>query len=173
LLSGSVTFTFPSGISGGVKLELLVRCWRRFGLLLLVLRFLAVAVLLGLPEELAPTLRRAQLLGQLITTRLPVQLVLGLVGRLRLGENLPRDLLKLTVRRTTRVPRQTSAVDRDQPRLHQPSPITQLQHLVEQTGQRLLVPDDEPRDRRVIGHHVPRDHPIRHVLTTVTLDRAR
>jgi hypothetical protein len=139
----------------------------------LVVRFLAVAVLRGVPEELAPTLRRAQLLGQLIAARSTVELVLGLVGRLRLGEDLPRDLLELTVGLTTCVPRQTSAVDRDQPRLHQPSPITQLQYLVEQTGQRLLVPDDEPRDRRVIGHHVPRDHPIRHVLTTVTLDRAR
>ncbi len=33
--------------------------------------------------------------------------------------------------------------------------------------------DHEPGDRRVIRHQVPRDHPKRHVLTTVTLDRPR
>jgi hypothetical protein len=132
-----------------------------------------VALLLGLPEELAPTLRCAQLLGQLIAARLAMQPILGLVGRLVLGQDLPRDLLKLTVRRTACVPRQTSAVNRDQPRLRQPRHLTQPQHLAEQPGQRRLVPDHEPRDRRVIRHQVPRDHPIGHVLTTVTLDRAR
>ena len=156
-----------------LRIELLARRCLRVGLQLLGVRRLPVALLLGLPEELAATLRRAQLLGQLIPARITVQLVLGLVGRLRLGEDLPRDLLELTVRLTTCVPRQAGAVDRDQPRRHQPSLITQPQHLTEQLRQRRLVPNDEPRDRRVIRHHVPRDHPVRHVLTTVTLDRAR
>ena len=35
----------------------------------------------GLAEELASALRRAQPLGQLIATRLAIELVLGLVGR--------------------------------------------------------------------------------------------
>jgi len=63
-----------------------------------------VALVLYLAEELAPTLRRAQLLGQLIATRLAIQLILGLVSRLGLGEDLPRDLPKLTVGLPTRVP---------------------------------------------------------------------
>ena len=160
-----------------IKLELTIRLCLRARPRLLRVRFLALALalalVLGLPEELAPTLRRAQLLGQLITPRLTKALILGLVGRLVLGEDLPRDLLELSVGLTTRVPRKTSAVDRDQPRRHQPGLITQPQHLTEQPGQRRLMPNDEPRDRRVIRHRVPRDHPVGHVLAAVTLDRAR
>src|ERR1035441_29310 len=54
-----------------------------------------------------------------------------------------------------------------------PAPVTQPQHLTEQISQRLLMPNDEPRDRRVIRHHVAGDHPVGHILATVTLDRAR
>jgi hypothetical protein len=39
-------------------------------------------------------------------------------------------------------------------------------YLAEQPTQRLLVTTDEPRDRRVIRHHVARDHPIGHILPT-------
>ena len=42
--------------------------------------FLATHLLARLAEELAPPLDRAQLLGQLITTRLAELLVLGLIG---------------------------------------------------------------------------------------------
>ena len=158
-----------------LRVELELRLGRRLALRLRLVadQLLALELLLGVAEELAPALRRAQLLGQLITPRLAIQLVLGLVGRLVLGEDLLRDLLELQVGIRVRVPRQPSAVDRDQPRLHQPSLIAQPQHLAEQLGKRRLVPTDEPGDRRVIRHHVARDHPIGHVLATVTLDRPR
>jgi hypothetical protein len=55
--------------------------------------FLAAQLVAGLPEELPATLRGAQLLGQLIATILTMQLVLGRIGRLRLLEDLTRDLL--------------------------------------------------------------------------------
>ncbi len=54
--------------------------------------------------------------------------------------------------------RSPPAIDRDHPRLDQPRLIAQLQRLTEQVRQRRLAPDHEPRDRRVIGHHIPRDH---------------
>ena len=116
---------------------------------------------------------RAQLLRQLITTRLPAQLVLTLVCRRDLGEDLQRDLLKLTGRIAVRVARQTRAIDRDQRPLDQPRLITQPKHLTKQLRQRSLVTYDEPRDSCVVRHHVPRDHPVRHILATVTFDPAR
>jgi hypothetical protein len=100
-----------------------------------------------------------------------VLVVLSLIGRLVLGEDLKRDLIKLTVRLRARVPGQPCPVDRDQSRLHQPRPITQLQNLGEQLRERRLVPNNEPRDSRVIRHHVAGDHPEGDVLTAVTLDR--
>ena len=116
---------------------------------------------------------RAQLLGQLITTRLAEGFVLGLVGRPGLGQDLPGDLLEPVVDLRAGVPRDPGAVDRHHPRLHQPRPITQLQHLGEQVAKRPLVPTDEPRDRRVIRNQVAGDHAVGHVLAAVTLDRPR
>jgi hypothetical protein len=83
----------PSRLDAGddplrVELELDVRRCLRLALWLLAVGVLSLPLLPGLPEELAPALRRAQLLGQLITTRITVELILGLVGRLRLGEDL-------------------------------------------------------------------------------------
>ena len=69
-----------------------------------------------LAEELAPPLRGAQLLGQLITTRLAELLILGLVGRLDLGHDLPRDLLELLVALRAGVRRDPRAIDRHHPR---------------------------------------------------------
>jgi hypothetical protein len=152
-----------------IKLELTARCRLRVWLGLLAVGLLPQLLLLRRPKELRASLRRAQLLRQLIA----IQLILSLVSRPRLGEDLPHDLLKLTIGATTSVPRQTSAVDRDQLRLDQPRPIAQPQHLTEQLRQRRLMPNDEPGDRRMIRHHVPRDHSISHVLATVTLDRTR
>jgi hypothetical protein len=51
----------------------------------------------GLAEELASTRWRAQLLGQLVAARLAVELVLGRVGRLGLGEDHPPDLVELVI----------------------------------------------------------------------------
>src|SRR3954451_7916575 len=58
---------------------------------------LAAQLLAGLAEEIAPPLRRAQLLGQLITPRVAERFVLGLVGRPGLGQDLPGDLLEPVV----------------------------------------------------------------------------
>ena len=81
----------------GVELEpiLLTQDRLRFGLVLLILA-LARAPLARLTEELRPALPGAQLLGQLIPALLAIQLILGLVGRLRLGQDLPGDLPKVT-----------------------------------------------------------------------------
>ena len=54
------------------------------------------ALLARLTEELGPPFPRAQLLRQLIPARLAIQLILGLIGRLRLRQDLLRDLLKGT-----------------------------------------------------------------------------
>src|SRR5919108_277403 len=133
----------------------------------------AARALPSLAEELAPALRRPQLLRQLIAAGLAVELVLSLVGRPGLGQNLARDLVELAVDLGAGVTRDPGAIDRHHPRLHQPGPIAQLEHLAEQLGQRPLMAADEARDRRVIGNQIAGDHPVGHVLATVTLDRAR
>ena len=50
---------------------------------------------------------------------------------------------------------------------------TQREHLAEQLGDRRLMADAEPRDRRVIRRPVGGDHPERQVIQTTPLDRAR
>ncbi len=82
----------------GVELEpiLLTRRRLRLRLRLQIIGRIGRAPLARLTEELGPALPRAQLLGQLIPTRLAIELILGLVGRLRLGQDLPRDLPKIT-----------------------------------------------------------------------------
>src|ERR1700704_1278500 len=80
----------------GVKLDLLlVRSRLRFGLPLLILARLARTLLASAPEELGAALPRAQLLRQLIPALLAIQLILGLIGRLRLRQDLAGDLLKV------------------------------------------------------------------------------
>jgi hypothetical protein len=124
-------------------------------------------------EELTAPLCRAQLLGQLIAARIATELILGLIGRPGLRQDPTRDLVELNVRLRARVARQPRAVDRHHPRPDQPRSVTQPQHPSEQVSQRPLVPLDEPRDRRAIGDQVAGDHPLGHVPTTATLDRAR
>jgi hypothetical protein len=102
-----------------------------------------------------------------------MQLVLGRIGRLRLLEDLTRDLLELTVRVRAAVPVDPRPVDRHNATLEQPGAVTQPQYLTEQLSQRVLMPTDEPRDRGVISNKVPHDHPIGHVLTTMPLNRPR
>ena len=58
--------------------------------------------------------------------------------------------------------------DADQPGLR-----AQPEHLAEHAGQRVLVALDEPRDRRVIGLLLRRDHAVRDVLDARPLDRPR
>jgi len=52
---------------------------------------------LGLAQRLASALARAQLLGQLVTAPVAVELVLTAVDFGRLGEDLARDLAELAV----------------------------------------------------------------------------
>ena len=104
----------------------------RVQLQLLIVGCLGRAPLARLTEELGPSFPRAQLLGQLIPALLAIQLVLGLIGRLSLGQNLPRDLLKIARRLAARVPRHPRPIDRDHPRPDQTSLIAQPQHLREQ-----------------------------------------
>jgi hypothetical protein len=65
------------------------------------------------------------------------------------------------------------AIDRNHSGLHQASGVTQLQHIREQVGERLLVAADEARDRHIVRNEVAGDHPKRDVLAAVTLDRTR
>ena len=129
--------------------------------------------LAGLAKELPPPLARAQRLRQLIATRVAVELILGLINRLGLREDLPRDLPKVAIGTAAGVPRQPRPVDHDHPRPDQPRLIAEPEHLPEQLGQRRLVTLDKPRDRRVIRHLEHRDHPTRHILTARPLDRPR
>ena len=117
-----------------------------------------------LPERRAPTLRCAQMLGQLIATRVAVELVLFAIDPIGLLEDLERDPAIISVRVARRV---RDAPSCRRPRSPRPRPtprLAQLQHPTEQLRQRLLVPDPELRDRRVIRPPVRRDHPIRDVL---------
>lgn len=100
-------------------------------------------------------------------------LVLSLVGRDRLGDDLPRDPVIVNIGVAGRARRQLRAIDRDHPGRDQSSLRAQFQDRTEQLGQRLLVTRDEPCDGRVIGHAVTRDHAIGDVLAAVTLDPAR
>jgi hypothetical protein len=88
-------------------------------------------------------------------------------------EDLARELLVIDVRVAARVARQLRPVDRDHPDARQPLPRAQRQHLAEQTGDRVLVALDEPRDRRVIGPLLRRQHAERHILFARPLDLPR
>jgi hypothetical protein len=54
---------------------------------------LLIERLLGFAQPLAPAGAGPQLFRQLVAARLPVELVLGLVARLRLGDDLAGDPL--------------------------------------------------------------------------------
>ena len=114
----------------------------------------ALELALCLAQGLAPALRRAQVLGQLVTARLAVELVLAPVGLGGLGEDLARDLLVVAIGVKRRVRRDLRAVDRDHPDRRQARPRAQPEHAREQLAQRLLVAAAEVRDRRVVGHQV-------------------
>jgi hypothetical protein len=58
--------------------------------------------------------------------------------------------------------------DRDQPRLR-----AELEHAPEQTRDRVLGTDAEPRDRRVVGRLVRGQNSERDILATAPLDPAR
>jgi len=124
-------------------------------------------------KELAPALPCAQLFGELVAARFAVELVLGLVGCLRLGEDLARYLLELVVCLRARVARDRGAVDRHHAGLQKPRPGAVPEHRAEEVGERLFVAADKARDRGVIGDQVGGDHTLSDVLTAVALDRSR
>jgi hypothetical protein len=124
-------------------------------------------------QPLAATLACAQLLGQLVAALVAVELILGLISRDRIGDDLPGDLVIVDVAVAVCVARHLGAVHRDHARPDQPRPLTQPQHRSEQATQRLLVAAQKPRDRRVIRHQIPADHPERDVLAAMRLDRPR
>ena len=65
------------------------------------------------------------------------------------------------------------AVDRDHSDRGQPRLRAESEHAAEEASQRVLVTLDEPRDRRVIGALMRRDHAERHVFFAGPLDRPR
>jgi hypothetical protein len=167
-----------------LRVEHKLRSWRALRLLgfgphaglLDPLRTFTLIVAKGLPgptQELAPALRRAQRLGQLITTRLAELPILGLVGRRGLGHDLLGNLPELQVHIRVGATSDPGAIDRHHPRLDQPRLVAQPQHVSEQLRQRPPVPADEPRHRHMIRNQVPSDHPKSNMLPAMTLDRAR
>ena len=134
------------------------------------------AMLLQLALGLAqprPPFPGAQLLGQLVAARLAVKLVLGGVDRLGFFEDLARELLVIDIRVAARVARQLRPVDGNHADAREALLRAQRQHLAEQARDRLLVTLDEPRDRRVIGPLLRRQHAERDILLAAALDRAR
>jgi hypothetical protein len=121
----------------------------------------------------AAALARAQLLGKLVAARLAVELVLGLVGCLRLGEDLASDPLVVCVRPAARARGDLGAIDRDHAGLDEPGLRAEREHGAEELSECRLVAAQEAGDRRVVGNAVGRDHPVGDVLAAVSLDRAR
>jgi hypothetical protein len=113
------------------------------------------------------------MLGQLVTARVPVELVLGLVDPPRLLQHVARDLPVSAIGIERGVRRQLGAVDRNQPDPDQAGRPAEPQHLAKQIGQGPLVAHPKLGDGGVIGHVVGADHAIGHVLRTCPLDPAR
>ena len=105
--------------------------------------------------------------------RLAEALVLGGIRRFGLFEDLARELFVIEVRVPGRVGMDLGAVDGDHAGLDQAAARAQREHLAEQSGQRILMAFDEPRDRRVIRPLLRRQHPERDVFLTCALDHAR
>ena len=78
---------------------------------------LVLQLLSGATKELAPALSGPQLLGQLITTTLAVELVLDLIGGFGLGQDLPGDLLEAVIDLRAGIAGDPGAVDRYDTRL--------------------------------------------------------
>jgi hypothetical protein len=138
-----------------------------------LLRALLFKPALGFTQPRPAALAGAQLLGQLVAARVAVELVFGGIDRLGLLEDLARELLVVAVRVATRVRRDLRAVDRDDADLGQALLRAQREDLTEQTGDRVLVALDEPRDRCVIRPLLSGHDPERDVLLAALLDQAR
>ena len=81
---------------------------------------LGLELALGLPQTRATQHWVRHLVGQLITTRLPEQLILGLISRVGFGENLSGDLLIRPARGPPGARRDLRAIQSDHAQRHQP-----------------------------------------------------
>ena len=113
------------------------------------------------------------MLRQLIPTRPAVLLILLTIDPIGLRQDLADDPPVVIGRLLRSVRAQLRPIDRDHTHAHQPRLRAQLQHAVEQAGQRLLMPLAKARDRRVIRLLIRRHHPHRDVLHTRPLDPPR
>jgi hypothetical protein len=125
-------------------------------------------------QRLPATLRRAQRLGQLIAPSiLPMQPILGLIGLLRLAQDL-RDQVPVgavLIHRGVRL--DLRPVDRDHPNRHEARFSAQAEDIIEQLSDLRLVAAAELGDRGVIRRPHPRDHLERDVLPARPLDPTR
>jgi hypothetical protein len=129
--------------------------------------------LLSLAQDAAPIARGAQPRGQLVPTRVAVELVLLGVDPARLLDDLLGDLL-IAARRVMRRRRSDlRPIDRHDPHLHQARLGAQPQHAAEQLADPVLVAGAEPGDRGVVRHLISRDHPEGNVLAAAPLDPPR
>src|SRR5215211_4321816 len=136
-------------------------------------RPIALKLAPGVRQRGPTPLAGPQLLGQLVTALLTVELVLGRADAGGLLENLARELLVVEVCVMRGVGVQLGAVDRDQPDLDKPGLLAQREHLGKKLGKRFLVADAKARDRRVIGRLLSSDHAVGDVLHAAALDAAR
>ena len=110
---------------------------------------------------------------QLVTSPIPVELVLSRVNRLGLLEDLARKLLVIAVRVMRRVRMHLRPIDREHPDPRQTGVRAQRQDLAEEASDRVLVTLTKARDRRVIGALVRHDHAIGDILDALALDHPR
>jgi hypothetical protein len=138
-----------------------------------VRRALRLKALLGLAQPAAPALGGGELRRQLVPARVPMELVLGSVDRLRFLENLARELLVVEVLVARRVRVELGAVDRDDTDLGESAARAEREHLAEQAGDRLLVTLNKPCERRMVRPLLGRQHPEGDVFLAGALDHTR
>ena len=132
-----------------------------------------IEIALGATQPTVAALTRRELGRQLIAALVAVTRVLFAVDLIGLAEDLPSDAVVVTRRVLGGVGVHLRAVDRDHADLDHPGPRAQPENTAEEVRDRVLVTLAKPRDRRVIGHLVRRDHPKRDVLHTRPLDPPR
>jgi hypothetical protein len=121
-LEVAVRFPQPAASPGPadpVRIELPTRLRHTLRRIVLTLGLLTSKLAL---EPLASTGLGLKLRRQLVTARVAMLLVLGLVGRDRLGDDLPRDPVIVNIRVTARARGQLRAIDRDHTGADQPGP---------------------------------------------------
>ena len=87
--------------------------------------------------------------------------------------DLVRNLLVAEIRAIRGVRMNLGAIDGDQPKVDQPRPGAQHQHLAEQARQRVLMIAAKVRQRRMIRHPIGTDDPVGNLLPAPTLNHPR